>query len=87
MEMSDQVKLAASITGGTVAMGIAYFLFLKNSNPSDNSDKADYEDTLWPMQGSLEEKEALIDAILAEPCMTGAFKDPTRQERFRESTE
>ena len=32
----------------------------------------------WPTNGSKEEKEALIDAILDEPCMLDCMRDPTR---------
>ena len=84
METSDNFKLAISITGGTVAMGIAYLLFLRKNHQSDNDTITGNEDELWPLQGSIEEKEALIDAILDEACMIEAFKDPTRKERFGE---
>ena len=33
----------------------------------------------WPTNGSQEEKEALIDAILDEPCMLDCMRDPTRK--------
>ena len=33
----------------------------------------------WPAYGSQEEKEALLDVILDEPCMLESIRDPTRK--------
>ena len=82
MSLSEHAKLAISLTGGTVAMGVAYLVFLRQSSPKLELDPIEEES--WPTLGATEkkEKEALIDAILEEPCMLEAMVDPTRKPKF-----
>ena len=59
MSLSENAKLAISMTTGTVAMGVAYLVFLRKRSYSIEQVLVEAEP--WPTQGSSEEKEALID--------------------------
>ena len=59
MSISENAKVAISVTSGTVAMGVAYFVYLRKRNYSIQQVLVEAEP--WPTQGSSEEKEALID--------------------------
>ena len=80
MSLSENAKLAISITTGSVAMGVAYLVYLRTRTYS--IEQSLVEAKPWPTQGSSEEKEALIDALLEEPCMLEAMFDPTRKSKF-----
>ena len=80
MQVSENAKLAISVASGAVAMSLAYLVFLRKRSYSADITITDEEP--WPMSGTIEEKEALIDAILEEPSMLEAMKDPTRNARL-----
>ena len=62
MQASETAKFAISIASGAFAMSFAYLVFLRKRDHSAEINITDEEP--WPMNGTIEEKEALIDAIL-----------------------
>ena len=46
MTIPDQIKFAISITGGTFAMGLGYFLFIRKRKPQ--TDITVSEEEPWP---------------------------------------
>ena len=84
MQASDTAKVAISVASGTIAMGLAYLVFLRKRDYSVDTTPIDKEP--WPINGTIEEKEALIDEILKQPCMLEAIRDPTRNEKFMDES-
>ena len=80
MSLSEHTKLAISVASGSIAAAVVYLTYFKKR--SYQLEPTEIEQEPWPTQGSNDEKEALIDAILEEPCMLEAMIDPTREAKF-----
>ena len=63
--------------GGSIGIGVAYLCLIQYEKLKKSQDLMFVVKEPWPAYGSQEEKEALLDAILDEPCMLESIRDPT----------